>query len=147
MDFPSPNPEGPKRGRGRPKGSRNSRNRRQIMEGAAVARVASSYSGEMLGTLIRAARGDRSITMIQVRAANDVLNRAYGRPPLQVQLNVRGVVEHKVYESDAEYRAALLEMGLHPLLLAGPVISDPPGDPPPLPPDPPDGRSDDPPTE
>jgi hypothetical protein len=131
---------GARPGAGRPKGSRNKRHRRHAQRTQVEFQAqGSGYTGEALALIIRGLRADDCPWPVKINAAFRLIENVYGRPPQRVQVAMRGLVEHKVYGSEAEYREALLAMGVHPTLLPAlmppKALSGPPGPPPPLPDD------------
>jgi hypothetical protein len=134
---PAPKGEngGARRGAGRPKGSKNRRFRRRTQ--AEVQEIGAGYTAQCLATLIRAQRADDCPWAQKIAASRIVLEFVYGRPAQQVQVAMRGLVEHKAINSEEEYRQLLLGMGVHPSLLPAlsppRLIGGPPGPPPPLP--------------
>lgn len=113
---------GARPGAGRPKGSKNRRFRRRSQ--VEVQEMGAGYTGEAVATMIRAMRAPDSSWGEKLKASDMLLNHTYGRPAQQVQVAMRGVVEHKIYRSDEELRAALIAKGVHPLLLPPPFVDD-----------------------
>jgi hypothetical protein len=62
----------------------------------------------------------------RIAAARVLLDHAWGRPPVQVDINATSRVNHITFNSKAEFRQALLERGLHPKLLPPALMVDPP---------------------
>ena len=63
--------------------------------------------------------------MARIAAARALLEYGHGRPPVQVDVNAAGRVDHIVYRSEAEFREALLERGIPARLLPPPVLEGP----------------------
>jgi hypothetical protein len=114
---------GARLGAGRPKGSRNPRQRRHAPRTQVeFQRQGAGYTFEVLGTIIRCLRAPDSSWADKLKASDLLLTHVHGRPAQQVQMTVRGVVEHKPIASDADLRAAMLELGCHPSLLPPPFL-------------------------
>jgi hypothetical protein len=108
---------------GRKSGSKNKRLRRMLaIDGVHLSELARQYSEEAIKALVKTVRTTKS-EAARVSAATALLDRAYGKPSVQVDVSARGRVD-LVYRSEAEFRQALIDrgipVGLLPTLLAPP---------------------------
>ena len=112
--------------------------RRSPMSAEEFTALIRNRTGEALRTLISAVRSKDAPPAVRASAALRLLDHGHGRPRVQqAQSPARPPIENKVYQTGEEYRRALLDLGLHPLLVSGElVLTEPPGPPPPLPRDP-----------
>jgi hypothetical protein len=114
---------GKRPGAGRPKGRKNKKPRRILaIESASVVELARQHSVDAIEALAHIALNGRSENA-RVSAANALLDRGYGRPPMQVDVSARGRVD-VVYRSEAELRQALIDRGLPERLLPPTLAPD-----------------------
>jgi len=102
-------------GAGRPKGRSNKRPKGSVR----LAVMAEPYAAEALDVLVNVMRSSKSDTA-RITASCAILDRRYGRPAAQVDVNRRSEVE-VTYHSIAELRAAALADGI-PLDLLPPFM-------------------------
>ena len=107
---------------GRKKGSKNKRLRRLFAIDAVQSELARQYTGDAIKALVKTARTSKS-EAARVSTANPLLDRGYGRPPVQVDIPARGGVD-VVYRSEAELRQALIDRGLPERLLPPTLAPD-----------------------
>jgi hypothetical protein len=100
-------PKGGKRtGAGRPKGRTNKRPKSSVR----LAVLAAPYAAEAMGVLVHVMRYGES-DAARITASCAILDRRYGRPPAQVEVNRRSEVDVTIH-SIAELRAAALADGI-----------------------------------
>jgi hypothetical protein len=114
---------GKRPGAGRPKG-RNNKKRRRILaiESASVVELARQHSVDAVKALAHIALNGRSENA-RVSAANALLDRGYGRPPMQVDVSARSQVD-VIHRGEAEFRKALIDRGI-PANLLPPLLAAP----------------------
>ena len=89
-----------------------------------VSAIARRHTPQAIRTLVFLSENAES-EMARIAAARALLEYGHGRPPVQVDVNAAGRVDHIVYRSEAEFREALLERGIPARLLPPPVLEGP----------------------
>jgi hypothetical protein len=108
---------------GRKLGSKNNRLRRMVaVDGVHLSELARQYTEEAIKALVMTIRTTKS-EVARVSAATALLDRAYGKPPVQVDVSARGRVD-VIYRSEAEFRQALIDRGLPERLLPPTLAPD-----------------------
>jgi hypothetical protein len=105
---------------GRRAGSKN--RSRMLASGVHLSELARQYTEDAVGALVEIVRSGVS-DAARISAANALLDRAYGKPPVQVDVTSRGRVD-VIYRSEAEFRQALIDRGLPPRLLPPTLAPD-----------------------
>ena len=62
--------------------------------------------------------------IVRLHAARTLLEFGHGRPPVQVDISATAEVSHVLYDSEADYRQALLDRGIPVRLCPPPLIVD-----------------------
>jgi hypothetical protein len=89
-----------------------------------VSAIARQHTAQAIRTLVFISENAQG-EMARIAAARALLEYGHGRPPVQVDVNAAGRVDHIVYRSEAEFREALLERGIPARLLPPPVLEGP----------------------
>jgi hypothetical protein len=76
------------------------------------AEVARRYTVEAIETILDVMRNPEASDAVRVQAANSMLDRGWGRPPVEVETSGRAAAPDVVYHDEAEFRRALIERGI-----------------------------------
>jgi hypothetical protein len=110
-------------GAGRPRGRKNKRPPgNSITLEASVAELARQHTVDAIKSLASIALTGKSENA-RVSAATALLDRGYGRPPMQVDVSARSQVD-VIHRGEAEFRKALIDRGI-PANLLPPLLAAP----------------------
>jgi hypothetical protein len=87
---------GKRRGAGRPRGSRALTLLAPTGERMAFYEAARQYGEEALQVIVSVLRDAKQPTSLRLAAANDLLNRAYGRPPVAIDATPQELSPNKI---------------------------------------------------
>jgi hypothetical protein len=88
-----------------------------------VFELARQYTTRAVHTLAFLMENDEK-SNVRLEAARTLLEFGHGRPPVQVEISATAKVEHVVYQSEADFRQALLDRGIPERLLPPPLVVD-----------------------
>ena len=86
-----------------------------------VSELARQYTTRAVHTLVFLMENDEK-SNIRLEAARTILEHGHGRPPVQVDISDTAKVEHVIYESETDFRQALLDHGIPARLLPPPLV-------------------------
>jgi hypothetical protein len=88
-----------------------------------VSELARQYTIPALHTLGFLMENDEK-SSVRLEAARTLLEFGHGRPPVQVDISATAKIAHVVYQTEADFRQALLDRGIPARLLPPPLVVD-----------------------
>ena len=85
-----------------------------------VSELARQHTTRAVNTLVFLMENDEK-SIVRLHAARTLMEFGHGRPPVQVDISATAKVEHVVYQTEADFRQALLDRGIPARLLPPPL--------------------------